>query len=260
MNIHQIKNTTQRILFSSGKVHKILLGPLKGFRYRVDELSGWSHLLGRWEPEAVKFFVQTIKTGQVVYDLGANTGMFSMLFSRLVGEKGRVFSFEPLRANLERINENLLLNGIKNITVVEKAVSDRGGEGFFNLGKDNFQGALSEKGETNQSMTKVMLTSLDDFIEAGAPGPDVIKMDIEGGEGRALEGFNKNIEKFRPILVIELHSPEQDLIVGQFLQAKHYRVCRLGSKLPLQQIKNLKASWPAPDGIWGTIVAYPSSV
>jgi len=257
MLTHKIKKSVQQLFFKPGSIQKIVRGPLKGSQYRVDEFTGWSHLLGRWEPAATRFYVRTLAPGHVVYDLGANTGMHTLLFSKLVGNRGKVYAFEPLSENIERIQDVIGLNQLGNVTVVGKAVSDHSGQGSFDTGPNNFQGMLSDNPQMVGKRVTVQLTTLDEFIASGAPGPNFLKMDIEGGEGSALEGFEKQIDIFQPIMAIELHTPEQDLKVGKFLKRKNYQVFRLGMNYPLQEIQKLDSSWPDPEGIWGTIIACP---
>jgi FkbM family methyltransferase len=63
--------------------------------------------------------------GQVVYDVGANTGIHSLLFSRLVGPGGSVYAFEPLSENILEIESIKRLNAASNIVVVAEAIGDR---------------------------------------------------------------------------------------------------------------------------------------
>jgi hypothetical protein len=82
-----------------------------------------------------------------------------------------------------------------------------------------------------------------------------------------LMGFSENIGKIQPILFIELHNPEQDGKVGQFLQTHHYTAFRLNDKVKdasiripyLEQITDLNQVYPHPQGIWGTILAVPAT-
>ena len=93
--------------------------------------------------------------------------------------------------------------------------------------------------------------------------PDFIKIDIEGAEGKALRGFANKIDENKPLLFIELHTPEQDREVGNFLMHHQYVAYRLtdGSTENdleiegLKKIKDLSKTHPHPDGIWGNILA-----
>ena len=103
-----IKEDILKTVFPIGSIGKIRLGPLKGMKYEINRNSRWAPIVGRWEPDLQYIFCNVIKKGNVVYDLGTNFGLHTMLFSRLVGESGRVFSFEPLVKNIKLIDTNLI--------------------------------------------------------------------------------------------------------------------------------------------------------
>lgn len=92
-------------------------------------------------------------------------------------------------------------------------------------------------------------------------------MDIEGAESSALEGLGNLLNEIKPVFFIELHTPEQDRKVGGILQQYNYKVYRVikkkvdnGLGLPyLEEIKDLNLTYPDPEGIWGTILALPST-
>lgn len=258
-----LKGLFTRMICRPGTVVTILRGPLRGKRYIADDLSGWSHLYGGWEPDACKVYRAHVRPGQVVYDLGAHAGMHTLLFSLLVGPAGRVYAFEPIPANIERIRRLIELNGLTNVTIVERAVCDRTGTAQFDEGPNSFQGSLTAlSGST--ARIEVRTISLDDHIDQGHAGPDFMKIDIEGAEGPALAGFERHIERYRPLLAIDLHTPEQDLSVGAFLARHNYRVYRVrehrsGDRQLLTEIPHLDRPWPDPSGIWGTIFARPCS-
>lgn len=260
-----IKQGIQRTIWPSGTVARIFSGHLKGYKFIVSENSGWSPIFGRWEPESHRLFASMIKPGQTVFDLGANNGIHSLLFSKLVGNGGKVFAFEPLPENIAEIEKNCSVNGISNITVVPAAVSDRDGDATFYLGQVNKQGSLVGIGKQTGKEVAVKLTTLKTFIEREKVKPDFLKIDIEGAESSALRGFGDMIGNIKPVFFIELHTPEQDEKVGKILQRYNYKAYRLVEKpvqsdlsIPyLEKIKDLNRIYPDPDGIWGTILAIP---
>lgn len=254
------------MLFPLGTVQQIRTGYLKGFKIRLSKNSLWSPVFGRWEPDSQKLFTRLIRKGSVVYDLGANNGLHSLLFAKLAGEQGAVFAFEPLKSNCGEISENASLNGIKNIQVVNVAVGDTDGEASFHLGQHDKQGSIVGIGRETGQQVKVNVITLDSFINSGKPSPDFIKIDIEGAEGKALRGFGSKINKKKPVLFIELHTPEQDREVGDFLMQHEYVAYRLDAASTeddlkiegLKKIKDLSKTHPHLDGIWGNIMAVHS--
>lgn len=262
----KIRQAVQRTIWPYGTVARIQRGYLKGYRFMVSENSGWSPILGRWEPESHRVFARLIKPGQTVFDLGANNGIHSLLFSKLVGSGGKVFSFEPLPENIAEIEKNISLNSISNIRIIPAAIGDQDGETTFFLGHFNKQGSIVGIGSQTGKQVPVKLMTLKTVIAKERANPDFIKIDIEGAESSALLGFGELISKIRPVFFIELHTPEQDEKVGKILQQYNYEAYRLTEKhiendrgIPYaEKIKNLNLPYPQPDGIWGTILAFPA--
>ena len=163
----------------------------------------------------------------VVYDVGANIGYISLMAARLVGDSGRVFSFEALPANIARLKQNVALNQFQErIQIIHAAVVDKAGEVTFLTHASGAMGkALGSAGrdEHYTQTIKVQGLALDDFVfQQGNPPPAVIKMDIEGGEGMALAGMPRLLKETRPVLLIELHGEEAARQVWDCLKASRY--------------------------------------
>jgi FkbM family methyltransferase len=252
MNFRQ---KVQNVFFPLGSIQRIRRGYLKDYRIRLTENSLWSPILGRWEPAMQKIMVNVVKEGQVAYDLGANNGMHGLLLSQLIGKKGIVYNFEPFETNIKELTENFSLNNITNYKTVQAAVSDAVKEVSFVTGQHNKQGHIADSRLKATDTINIKAITLDSFIEEGNRGPDFMKVDIEGAEGAALNGFSKNVEKYFPLMIIELHSPEQDLLVGEFLRSHKYTAYRFdpGNALSFEKIKDLSKPYPDPDGIWGSL-------
>ena len=100
---------------------------------------------------------------------------------------------------------------------------------------------------------EVEVLSLDDFVFEGKHHPpDFIKVDVEGAEGKVLGGARRVLETYRPVLLIDLHNPEQDVAAGTTLMHLGYKTHRTTDDTI---ITNMSAGWPQADGIWGQIVA-----
>ncbi|MEK7089739.1 MAG: FkbM family methyltransferase [Patescibacteria group bacterium] len=181
----------------------IVKGPLRGRRWILGSgvLGYW---LGSYELEKQTLFASFIKPGDVVFDVGAQAGFYTLLASVRVGSEGKVFSFEPFPENFKNVKKHLELNAIHNVSVLELAVSDRSGEIGFMAGTSTSTGAISDSGTI-----KVKTESLDNLVVSGRIlPPNVIKMDIEGAEVLALRGANTILEKYKPIILLATHSVE----------------------------------------------------
>jgi FkbM family methyltransferase len=254
-----LKQKIQNLFFPLGSIQKIRSGYLKGRRIWLTGNSEWSPLLGKFEPTMQKVMVNVIRPGQVIYDLGANNGLHGLLMAGLVGEKGLVYNFEPLPTNLEEIEGNFKLNGINHYHNVAAAVSDKDEKAVFRISTHAKQGSLSENGRSSGETVEVECTTLDTFIGKGNPGPSFMKIDVEGAEGAALRGFSGSIRKYWPVMIIELHTPQQDREVGKFLMDHQYTAFRFEpyARLKFTRVRDLTKPYGNEDGIWGTVLCLP---
>jgi FkbM family methyltransferase len=159
-----------------------------------------------------------VRPGDVVYDCGANLGLYARHLTGSLGA-GRVVAFEPMADNREILAANLALGGIADrVTVLPFALSDEDGTAEFQV--DDMQttsGTLSKvtgggasEGRRNLRLgpltTRVPSRRLDTAVaEERLPPPDVIKVDVEGAEGLLLRGAAGLLREHRPRLLVELH-------------------------------------------------------
>jgi len=143
---------------------------------------------GVFESMQTDLFVRNVKEGNVIFDIGANIGYYSVLASKLVGKTGKVYAFEPDPRNIDLLKKNLALNHCHNVTVIPKAISEKDGQSNFYVSKLS-QGDNSLARDRNTREIKIKSTSLTQFAKENAiPKADVIKIDIEGAETLALKG------------------------------------------------------------------------
>lgn len=83
---------------------------------------------GIYEKQTTKVFRSIVGRGMVCLDIGANVGYFTLIAAKLVGEKGKVFAFEPEPHNFDLLVKNIALNGYDNVTPVQKAISNKNGK------------------------------------------------------------------------------------------------------------------------------------
>lgn len=138
------------------------------------------------EPEVAESICGRLRPDDVLYDVGANEGIYTCLGGNIVTD-GRVVSVEPDPGNVERLRQNVELNGLNNVSIDRKAISDHLGEGTIVV--DSTRTALTgfSRGTADGATVDVELTTLDQLIdEQGLPAPDVLKLDVEGAELAAL--------------------------------------------------------------------------
>lgn len=169
--------------------------------YSQDVCSGISLILtGKYEQTTTNLFLENVKTGNIVLDIGANNGYYSLLASKKIGKQGQVYAFEPDKNNLVLLRKNILLNKISNIKVFDVAVSDKIGTVQFSsdsihTGKSTI--ILDNKGN-NQIVKCVALDTFFKKIKI-----DTIIMDIEGAEFLALKGAKKTFKNNNITLFFE---------------------------------------------------------
>jgi len=213
-------------------------GGAKGLKMVLDMQTEKDYWLGTYESDLQDVIKNHIQNGCVVYDVGANIGYISLLLSRLVGDGGMVFSFEALPENTSRLEENLALNGLNaRVKVIPCAVVDVTKTITFLIGPSGAMGkAAGSAGRENIHPKSIQVPgiSLDDFIyQEGNPPPQMVKMDIEGGEVLAFKGMSRLLSDERPIIFLELHGIDAARATWDSLKAAEYQICQITPGLPV---------------------------
>ncbi len=231
-------------------VVRVAAGGLAGCPLLLDLQTEKDYWLGTYEPDLQAALRDLVPPGAVAYDVGANIGYVSLLLAQAVGETGRVFAFEALPANVERLRRNLDLNGLSaRVTVVAAAVTQAAGPVRFLVhasgGMGKVEGSAGRREQVYRSEITVDGLSLDEFVyEGGHPAPQVVKLDIEGGEVLALPGMRRVLAEARPLVLMELHGPESARAAWQALTAAGYQICWMKRGYP--EVTSLAAlDWKA---------------
>lgn len=227
----------------------ITAGGLAGMKMQLKMKTEKSRWLGTYEPDMEKAISELVKPGDVVYDVGGNIGYISLLFSKAVGQSGQVFCFEPLPENVTRIQTNLSLNRVTNVQVVAAAVIDSDRDVQFlqheSVGMGKVEGSAGRDDQTYTGHLTVKGICLDNLAQQEkVPEPDVIKLDIEGGEVLALPGMKNLLARKKPILMMELHGPESEEVAWNTLMALGYHLYRMGHENELVHSKQ-QLGWKA---------------
>lgn len=146
---------------------------------------------GEVENFMTRLFSSVIRPGMTVLDVGAFVGWYALLAARQVGPLGKVYAFEADPRNYQLLVENLWRNKLdERVVPVPKAVSnDAGTKSFFLHGGDQSRSSLiATDARAEQIVVETIV--LDEFFGTGLK-PDIIKMDIEGGEIHALNGMDR---------------------------------------------------------------------
>ena len=184
-------------------------GVLGRYRMRLDiagETERWM-CLNNYEPVVRHVFRRALREGDVCVDVGANVGFMTLLAAGLVGPTGKVYAFEAMPPTVKTLRENVSLNGLDQVTIVDKACWDAPGEATIHEfdQRDAGSASLAElAGETVTRSHTVETVRLDDVVDAPVR---LIKLDVEGAELYVLKGGEKLLTQSRPDVLIELNRP-----------------------------------------------------
>ena len=206
--------------------------PLKSF-YRAMSV-------GNYEPYIINSMLEkTALDSKVIWDVGAHIGYHTLVFSKYSGIDGKILAFEPNPKNRELLNENLKLNPElgRRVKIEGIALSDKIGKTTMRVERNELKTSssggyikditppLQENAYENFEEIEVNTSTIDDAVfNQRAPAPNIMKIDVEGAELNVLEGGKNVLEKYKPLLVIEIHSERLMLDVGGFLEKLGYKI------------------------------------
>ena len=156
------------------------------------------------------YCADVVRPGDVVFDLGANMGRVTQFLSVLTGPRGEVHSFEPSPSLAGRLRGRCDALRLANVRVCEVALGDAPGTATLHEYRERDGGASSlrpnpELGYELLSETTVEIITVDDYVDAeGIEELRLIKIDVEGHEPEVLAGASATIERFRPVMIVEV--------------------------------------------------------
>lgn len=164
---------------------------------------------GAWAAGDVALFRHLIEPGETVFDVGANLGHHSVVYSKLVGPAGKVYSFEPQRYLFNALCANLLINDCRNVDPRRLALGESAGRLMLAPcsydREDNFAAKFISTIYQDPTAEAVSLDSLDQFIaNEGVERVDFLKIDVQSFELFVLRGAIHTLDRLRPRLFVEI--------------------------------------------------------
>lgn len=204
---------------------------------------------GEHEPEVQDAIHAVLTQGTVFYDVGAHVGTMSLGAANVVGETGRVVAFDAEPENVERLRRSAAKNGLEGrLRVVQAAVwSHSARDGIsFRRGAVRSQGGVEAEGNrpvlASGEIINVSAITLDDFIATGEPPPQLLKIDVEGGEYEVLRGAARLFASLRPLVLIEVHHQQAADQIATWLHDYRYE----GRwNIPKEEFPRRLFAWPA---------------
>jgi FkbM family methyltransferase len=205
---------------------------------------------GKHEPEVQNAILAKVRPGAVVYDIGANVGTMALGAALLVGDLGLVVAFDGDPENVARLREHSARNRLENrLRVVHTAVWSRtaiDGIGFRRGAPARSQGGVEADGNRpvlgRGEVISVPAVTLDDFVDAGEPPPQLLKIDVEGGEYEVLLGGRQLFAKQRPVVIAEVHHQQAAEQIISWLS--EYQYCAQWN-IPKEKFPRHLFAWPA---------------
>lgn len=165
------------------------------YGYWIENEIFWRGITGNWEKESLKFWIKLCKKSDVIFDIGANTGIYSLV-AKTVNPAAVVHAFEPHPMFYDFLCKNIALNHF-DIKAHRKAISNMDGT----IRIEDYSGA--------QQHISVESQKLDTFMEQNKIDQlHLIKIDVESHEPLLMEGFQKYLHRCKPAILIEILNDE----------------------------------------------------
>lgn len=184
---------------------------------------------GEHEPTLQGALRAAVLPGTVVYDIGAHVGSIALGVARLVGPNGHVVAFEADPRNAETLRETRDRNHLTGtLRIVSSAVWSYSSNGisFRSGGEKRTHGGVEMDGQRpvlgSGQLIEVPAVTLDDFVANGGPAPQLVKIDVEGGEYDVLRGGDHLFSTQRPLIAAEIHRKQAaDRIVAWLIEHQY---------------------------------------
>jgi FkbM family methyltransferase len=204
---------------------------------------------GEHDRDVQNAVLAVVRPGAVVYDIGAHVGVMTLGAALLVGDSGRVVAFDGDPENIARLRDHGVRNGLGDrLRIVHAAVWSRSvidGICFRRGATVRSQGGVEADGNRpvlgSGQVINVPAVRLDDFVAAGEPPPQLVKIDVEGGEYEVLRGGPELFANQRPLVIVEVHHQRAAEQIAAWLNEYHY--CAHWS-IPKENFPRQLFAWP----------------
>lgn len=193
----------------------------------ISNLVFWNGVEG-WEPETVKILAVVAPQCSTFLDIGAHVGYHSLLVAA-VSPSTSVHAFEPVSSIFHRLSSNVQLNGLRNVVVHERGLSNAPGRVKMHIPTQ--QGVLPLQasllpypGYDGIDEQDVEVTTVDSVVEQHRiPRVDLMKIDVEGAEYLVIAGAESTLRRDRPLVVCEVLPDQAGVVqVEETLQRHGY--------------------------------------
>lgn len=195
----KLKKFSKEVLFDFNYldvVFKIYLNPNNGF------IDGEIYWKGVYEEEMLSFLKKHLSKGDVYVDVGANIGQHALFASRIVGDTGVVYAFEPNYPVYDQFKRSIVASEIINIKLFNMGLGTQKKDTVLYVNPINKGGSSLIEYSANMEEVKIVIETGDSVLQ-DLPKVDFVKIDVEGFELEALEGLIKTLQKNKPKILLE---------------------------------------------------------
>lgn len=189
--------------FAKVQGHKMFLDP-------NDSLGLSIYGVYAWESFMTKLVKEIIKKGDIVLDLGANIGYYTLIFAKLVGNDGQVIAFEPSPDNFALLKKNIEINGYKNVILEQKAISNKTERTRLYLSeppRHTIHNSTIYNLHKDHKSIKIESIRLDNYFKTYNKKVNFVKMDIEGAEYVAIQGMSNLLKENKNVKIVTEFNP-----------------------------------------------------
>ena len=182
-----------------------------------------------WFEDEIKFIREFIKPGMHALDIGANYGLYTLAIANIVGDKGKVWAFEPTASTFSCLENSVNENAFTNVELFQLGLSNRTGSAQFYTGQNAELNSLSQESLPSGNAEIIELTTLDHCLDrCGWTDLDFIKLDAEGEEVNILNGAEKLLSTLSPLIMFELkHGSSVNIALVSKFRSLGYDTYRL---------------------------------
>ena len=157
-----------------------------------------------YEPNQTEIVKKYVHEGDIVIDIGAHVGYYTLLMAQLVGENGKVYSFEPDPVNFQLLKKSVEINGFENVVLIQKAVSNITDKVKLFLGDDD--SAINriydaKLGDAKESIDVESVT-IDENFKENDELVNFIKIDSEGSEIKIINGMKQFLSRNQELVMM----------------------------------------------------------
>ena len=173
----------------------------------IQVLPRFRNLSPSYEAETFAVWLKLLRPGDVVWDIGANIGVYTILSGQIVGQEGAIDCWEPTPDSYESTCKHIELNGLAGFCKAHQAAvsSSDGGTMPFSIVGGKGTDPTNRLGSTQGTTIDIPIESMDGILGRSNRKPNYIKIDIEGAEVFALRGAEKVMTETRPTILIAVH-------------------------------------------------------